>query len=115
LRQDDTVDLDVSPLDDLKGRFYDVLGAIRARDGTAAVSLEAAGRTRDVFGPALSHRRFDGQKSDGAGGAAFAGRNLAAIDAIIGGIARDIDLEAMNRRADEILSGIGQAGVAGVI
>ena len=108
-------DLNSQRLDHLKGRFYEVLDALRARDGTAAVSLEAAGRTRDVFGPVLSTARFDGQKSAGGGGAAFARDNLAAIDAIVGGIARDIDLESMNRRSDEILSGIEQTGAAGMI
>jgi patatin-related protein len=103
-------DLNAYRLDYLKGRFYEVLDALRGRDGTAAVSLEAAGRTRDVFGPALARARLDG-----AGGAAFARANMASIDAIVAGIARDIDLEALNRRSDEILSGIEQSGAAGMI
>ncbi len=107
-------DQDSRLLDSLKGRFYDVLDALRARDGTAAVSLEAAGRTRDVFGPALA-RRPEHPKSDGGGGASFARSSLAAIDAIVAGIARDIDLEAMNRRADEILSGIEASAASGAI
>ncbi|MEN3974976.1 patatin-like protein [Emcibacter sp. SYSU 3D8] len=103
-------DLTGHRLDSLKGRFYEVLDALRSRDGTAAVSLEAAGRTRDVFGPILSRAKFDG-----SGGAAFARDNLAAIDAIVTGIARDIDLESLNRRSDEILSGIEPEGTAGTI
>lgn len=106
----DLPDLDSRRLDSLKGRFYEVLDALRARDGTAAVSLEAAGRTRDVFGPVLSRARFDG-----SGGASFAADNLAAMDAIVGGIARDIDLESMNRRSDEIFAGIEPVGAAGMI
>ncbi|MGE0665030.1 MAG: patatin-like protein [Sphingomonadales bacterium] len=103
-------DLDARRLDQLKGRLYEVLDSLRARDGTAAVSLEAAGRARDVFGRALSHRKFDG-----SGGAIFAHDNLEAIDAIVGGIARDIDLESMNRRSDGIFADIDAAGGAGVI
>lgn len=108
-------DLNAYRLDYLKGRFYEVLDALRARDGTGAVSLEAAGRTRDVFGPALSHSRFNGQKLDGVGGAAFGRANLAAIDAIVTGIARDIDLESLNRRSDEIFAGMEHSGAAGFI
>jgi patatin-related protein len=110
LGQEDMADLNAYRLDYLKGRFYEVLDALRGRDGVAAVSLEAAGRTRDVFGPALSHARLDG-----SGGAAFARENLAAIDAIVAGIARDIDLESMNRRSDEIFAGIEHTGAAGFI
>ncbi len=110
LGQEGMDDLDSARLDRLKGRFYEVLDALRSRDGTAAVSLEAAGRTRDVFGPALSHVRFDG-----AGGDTFARRHLEAIDAIVAGIARDIDLEAMNRRSDEIFAAIEPDGAAGLI
>jgi patatin-related protein len=103
-------DLTAARLDYLKGQFYEVLDALRGRDGTAAVSIEAAGRARDVFGPALGRPGFDG-----SGGAAFGLAALESLDALVGGLARDIDLEGMNRRADEIFAGIEHAGAAGVI
>jgi patatin-related protein len=97
-------------LDYLKGQFYEVLDALRGRDGTGAISLEAAGRTRDLFGPVLAEGRFDP-----AAGAVFARENMEAIDTLVAGLARDIDLEAMNRRSDDIFAAMEHAGTAGMI
>ncbi|MBI1181441.1 MAG: patatin-like protein [Alphaproteobacteria bacterium] len=110
LSQAGTEDFSAWRLDYLKGRCYEVLDALRGRDGTAAISLEAASRTRDVFAPALAKERFDPM-----GGAAFGLANLDSIGTIVTGIARDIDLEAMNRRSDEIFSSMEHAGTAGRI
>lgn len=104
-----TADLNAHRLDYLKGQFYDVLDGLRSRDGTAAISLDAANRVRDVFGRAVAG------DFDPAQGAAFGLANLESIDAIVSGIARDIDLEAFNRRADDIFAGIEHAGAAGLI
>lgn len=106
----DLAGLSAYRLDYLKGRFYDVLDTLRLRDGTATISLDAAGRVRDLFGPALAAR-----DTDLTAGAAFGAEQADAIDAIIDGLSRDLDLEAMNRRADDIFAAMEHSGPGGAI
>ncbi len=97
-------------LDHLKGQFYDVLDALRGREGTAAISIDATARARDLFASALETGQYNSEAADN-----FALANLGTIDTLVDGLSRDLELEAMNRRGDEVFAGIDHEGQMGLV
>ncbi|MFN3233257.1 MAG: patatin-like protein [Alphaproteobacteria bacterium] len=110
LDEPELAELSAYRLDYLKGQFYEVLDALRSREGTATISLEATARARDLFEAALATGQYNSEAADN-----FALANLGTIDTLIEGLARDLELETMNRRSDEIFAGIEHAGPAGLV
>ncbi|MDA0338934.1 MAG: patatin-like protein [Proteobacteria bacterium] len=106
----DFADLSAYRLDYLKTQLYEVLDGLRMREGTAPVSLEAAARARELFSQALERSDFDPKS-----GAAFGTNNLEQIDIVIDGLSRDLNLEVLNRRMDDIFAGMEHSGPGGAV
>ena len=103
-------DLNAYRLDYLKGGFYEVLDDLRQRESSSAVSLDAAARIRGIFQPVLG--TTDMVPGDGVD---FARTNGVAVDTIIESLSRDLTLENLNYKTDDIFSTMEYSGAGGLV
>ena len=110
LQEPEFADLNAYRLDYLKGRFHEVLDDLRQKERSAAISLDATVRIQNMFKPI-----FSGDDMVPDQGVEFARKNGVAIDAIIESLSRDLTLENMNYRADDIFSSMEYSGAGGIV
>jgi patatin-related protein len=97
-------------LDYLKGRFYEVLGDLRERETSGIISQEARTHIRSLFQPIL-----EDEATVPGDGVEFGRKNGVGLDTIIEGLSRDLKLETMNFRADDVFSSMEHSLAAGVV
>ena len=103
-------DLNAYRLDYLKGRFYDVLDELRRREGSNAISLDTTKRIQHLFRDILTDEETIPDQ-----GQAFGRDHGVALDDVIEALARDLTLENMNYRADDVFSSMEHSGAGGQV
>ncbi|TDI58020.1 MAG: patatin-like protein [Alphaproteobacteria bacterium] len=110
LDEPEFADLSAYRLDYLKGRFYKVLGDLREREKSAIISHDARNHILALFQPIL------GEKTMVPGDGADFGRNHGVdLDTIIEALSRDLKLETMNFRTDDVFSSMEYSGAGGIV